>query len=403
MLPERQTSAPQTSSGPRGRVKSVMKHLVRIVLARALYHTGLLTALKRLTHQHSLQVVPGATFPRLGRDRTPKFGILCYHRVGSHGVPLFSRLGPKVFEAQMRYLKKSYRLVSLSRLYRELREGAPKEPTLAVTFDDGYKDLYGYAFPVLQKYKIPATIYLIGQAMETGGAAWYDRIFVALGSAAGRLLDVELESPRRFSLRSVESRMTAAWEIICYLRTIPDKQRRAWCSEFERRVAVPEEQVSECMLNWNQVREMQRGGVSFGAHTMTHPSVSRLEESAFSEELGRTKRLLEDGLNSAVEDFAYPFGKLGDISQRAEGFLRCSGYRSAVTTIGGYNTPAANPFELRRLQIGDGCSLPEFSFGIGRMFLESTFDQTSKDNGRSCKDWKGVAATRSNSAAENIG
>src|ERR1700692_3922970 len=83
MLPERQTSAPQTSSGPRGRVKSVMKHLVRIVLARALYHTGLLTALKRLTHQHSLQVVTGATFPRLGRDRTPKFGILCYHRVGS--------------------------------------------------------------------------------------------------------------------------------------------------------------------------------------------------------------------------------------------------------------------------------------------------------------------------------
>jgi peptidoglycan/xylan/chitin deacetylase (PgdA/CDA1 family) len=352
-----------------------IKAKCRRLVARGLYHTGLLRGMERLARTHEFQDTAGSRLPRLRRSSTPKFGILCYHRVGTEGVPLFSRLQPRVFEMQMRYLRKHYRIVSLGQLCHELREADPVEPTLAITFDDGYRDLYIHAFPVLKKYEIPATIYLIGQCVETGEVPWYDRIFLALKSAPGPSLDAKMDSLRTFELSSPEARVQAAWNIVCYLRTIPDIHRRAWCAAFEGRFQLPQKELEGRMLDWDQVRAMYRGGVFFGAHTMTHPSVSRLDVDELEEELGRSRRILEERLGVPVTDFSYPFGKPSDRSLAAEEFLTGCGYRSAVTTAEGANLPSAHPLRLRRLQIQDDPSLADFAFDLSRMFLEHPCDQ----------------------------
>ena len=312
----------------------------------------------------------GSRLPRLRRSPAPKFGILCYHRVGIGGVPLFSQLDPQVFEAQMRHLRKRYRLVSLAQMCRELQDSGPGEPALAITFDDGYRDLYTHAFPVLQKYKIPATVYLIGRCVETGETPWYDRIFVAFQAVPGAALELELDGPRRFELSNPAARARAAWEIVCYLRAIPDARRRACCAALERQIPPPREELKERMLNWEQVRRMHDGGVFFGAHTLTHPVVSQLEPGAWEEELASSKQLLESRLGSPVEDFAYPFGKPEHCGLAAEDFLRRCGYRSAVTTAEGCNTKGVSLYRLRRLQIGDSRSISSFAFNVGRLFLE---------------------------------
>ncbi len=338
-------------------------------VASALYRTRLLNIARQFESSYQLYSIPGSRWPKLRRFTGSKFGILCYHRVGTEGVPLFSRLEPNVFAAQMSFLKKYYRLVSLGQLCSELQEARLVKPTLAITFDDGYRDLYTHAYPVLQKYQIPATIYLIGRSMETGEAPWYDRIFAGLSAADGPTLEVELAAPRRFVLSSSATRAAAAWEIVCHLRSVPDAERRVWCAEFERRVQVPEKELQDRMLNWEQVRVMQRGGVFFGAHTMTHPSVSRLAPSMLDEELRMSKQILQDGLGSAVGDFAYPFGKTSDCGTTSGDFLLRCGYRSAVTTTAGTNMVDANLMALRRLQIGDDPSLPAFALSISRLFL----------------------------------
>lgn len=357
-----------------------IKNLCRDAVARVLYSTGLLGVVHHVAEGHSLVAVPRGGFRRLQRDSASKFAILCYHRVGETGVPIFSKLKPEVFSAQMRYLKSRYRIVPLGCLCREVQEGRSVKPTIAITFDDGYRDLYSFAYPVLQKYRIPATIYLIGHSMETGEAPWYDRIFATLSATSGPIFEIELESPRRFIFSSAKARIAAAWEIVCYLRGISDERRRAWCSSLERRVKVPHAELLERMLNWQQVREMHRAGVEFGAHTMTHPAVSRLDASALPEELARPKRLLEGGLDAPIQDFAYPFGKPGDLSGAAEKFLKKSEYRSAVTTIGGYNKPGANPLCLRRMQVGDDPSVAKFAFDLNRMFLEGPAEAQSTDS-----------------------
>jgi peptidoglycan/xylan/chitin deacetylase (PgdA/CDA1 family) len=350
------------------------KTLCRRGLASVLYRTGLLSPLRRMEGKYELGMVPGSGLPRVSRFTASKFGILCYHRVGTEGVPLYSRLAPGIFEAQMRYLSKHYRLVPLRQLCRELQEARTFGPTLAITFDDGYRDLYTHAFPVLRRYKIPATIYLIGRCMETGEAPWYDRIFAALASATEPVWEAELGALRHFVLGDAASRAAIAWETICYLRSISDVQRRKWCAAFDESARPPQEELASRMLDWDQVRAMHSAGVSFGAHTMTHPAVSRLEPSAFQEELLQSRRLLESGLGAPIEDFAYPFGKPADRSDAVEDYLEKNGYRSAVTTTEGFNTMGVNRFRLRRFQIGDDRSLPSFALGISRMFLERPGD-----------------------------
>ena len=380
---------------------SILRKTCRRAIVETLHNCRLLDIARNVARRYSISARHGSGFPRFVRHPLPKFGILCYHRVGVEGVPLHSRLEPKRFDAQMRHLKKHYRIVPLGQLCHELREASPVAPTLAITFDDGYRDLYRHAFPVLQKYSIPATIYLIGRCMETGEVPWYDRIFLALQSIGDSCLELELDSPRSFALASAQARAAAAWEIICFLRSIPDAQRRTWCTEMQRRYPVDERKLTDRMLDWAHVREMRRGGVNFGAHSMTHPAVSRLEAVDFPEELAASKRLLEDGVDGPIEDFAYPFGKPTDFSRPAQAFLAECGYRSGVTTLHGYNSPGANPFELRRLQVDDNLPFADFCLDICRMFLNGP-EESGPANVALPGRREPLLAVQSNEVAANV-
>jgi len=363
-----QTIAPSSTSAVSG---SGIKEKCRRALAATMHHTGLLGVPRRLGFRHELQSSSGRLLPKLKRSSGSKFGIVCYHRVGKGGVPLFSQLEPRVFESQMRHIKTHYRLVPLGQLCQELRESQPVKPTLAVTFDDGYRDLYTHAFPILQKYAVPSTVYLIANCMQTGLPPWYDSIFVALQHAAGTVLELDLDRPRQFSLSSPSARFQAAWEIVCFLRSVPDAERRKWCEAFHCQLPAPSEALENRILNWDQVRKMYRGGVSFGCHTSTHPAVSRLDPRALEKEICQSKNELEAGLDAPMVDFAYPFGKPADCGFVAEPFLSAGGYRSAVTTSSGFNPSGTNAFRLRRMQIGDNPSLSLFAFELARVFLES--------------------------------
>ncbi len=350
------------------------RHKCKRLLAGGLFHSQLLHLIRCAEGSRVLRFAPGSAVPLIRSFTGSKFGILCYHRVGVEGVPYHSRLGARVFESQMNYLKKHYRLVSISQMCRELEDRLVVPPTIAITFDDGYRDLYTHAFSVLRRLQIPATIYLIGECMQTGMVPWYDRIFSAVHSAPGPSLEFKLETTRTFKIHSPADRSSVAWELVCYLRSLDDTDRREWCRNFERSNPVREGELQGRMLDWQQVREMFQAGISFGAHTWTHPSVSRLSAGALDRELGDTKAFLEAALSTEIADFAYPFGKTADCSSSAESVLSKFKYRSAVTTAEGINSSGTNVLKLRRLQIGEDSSLPLFALAVAHMFFESVED-----------------------------
>jgi peptidoglycan/xylan/chitin deacetylase (PgdA/CDA1 family) len=123
------------------------------------------------------------------------------------------------------------------------------------------------------------------------------------------------------------------------------------------------------MLTWDQIRTMSRAGIQFGAHTMSHPVVSRLSEAELHWELLEAKKILQERLDEPVHHFAFPFGKLEECGARAFPILSAAGYRSAATTEWGLNSPGANPYYLRRVQIGEMGTLARFAFELHRLFL----------------------------------
>lgn len=343
----------------------------REIIAAGLHRSGALSVLERVARSYEFRLESNSRRPRWSRAASGKFAILCYHRVGTGGIPYYSELATAEFEKQMRFLRRHYRILSLEQLVREISDPKSKSQGVAVTFDDGYRGLYTEALPILTSYQIPATVYLIGAAMETGEPAWYDKIFLAMQVFPKESFEIQLATPRKFALDSRPSRISAAIEIVTHLRTVPDAQRRARCIEIEHQVALPADALAERMLNWTQVREMQKAGISFGAHTMTHPVLSRLPLPEAERELRDSKQLIENHLQTPALDFAYPFGHAWDCSADVEHLAARVGFRSAVTTTWGVNRTGANPFALRRPQIGQDGSLSMFAFQMNQLFLRN--------------------------------
>lgn len=310
---------------------------------------------------------------KVQRARGPKFAILCYHRVGTGGIPYYSALDPRIFEAQMALLRRAYRVVTLDQLCRELGEATfenrSSRQAVAITFDDGYRDLHTYALPVLRKFNLPATVYLTASAIETGEAPWYDRIFAQIMSSRSETLEFEGAAPGGFRLSSRASRLHAAIQVIRALRqNYSNQERVAACAALDRKMDVPAQVLKNRMLSWEQVREMQAGCFAFEGHTMSHPVVSRLAASELEHELGDSKRLLEQRLQKPVNHFAYPFGTPTDLNAETCSLMPRYGYCSAASTIRGINTPATNRYLLRRIG-AEELSPPQLDFNLRWLFV----------------------------------
>ncbi len=340
---------------------------IRDRAAHALLKSGTMFIAGRLARTHELTLSPGFM---LRRRTGPKFVILSYHRVGTDGVPLYCKMRPEVFDAQMQFISSNFPVVSIDDMLEGLHCSDGTRTGVAVTFDDGYLGTYSEAFPILKKYGIPATVYLAAKCIETGAIEWYDRVFLVLRHYPAEKMDILLDRPRRLELHSPQARIQSAAMLVGYLRRCADWRRREICEFLETQVKIPEAEISGSMMTWDQVREMHASGVSFGSHSMTHRVLSRLPAADLEHELAASKELIERRLAAQVRHFAFPFGKRADYGRTAAELQRF-GYRSAVTTEWGANDRMSSPFELRRMLTGGDETIETFAFQLTRLLLLS--------------------------------
>jgi peptidoglycan/xylan/chitin deacetylase (PgdA/CDA1 family) len=269
----------------------------------------------------------------------------------------------------MRYLRKRYRIISLGQTLEELDNAENSSPAVAVTFDDGYRDVYSNAFPVLRKYGIPATVFLTVNSIETGEVPWYDRVFLAFQLLGTNSIVLENRDAIPYSLTTTAGRFRAALDYVRKLRCLPDRERRKCCAALERLAFLPANYLQDRMLTWEHINVMQESGISFGSHTFSHPVVSRLDPGQVEYEIGGSKRFLEGKLGRPVLDFAFPFGQPDDCGTAAYAVLRSCGYRLALRTTWGVNRTGTDRFALHRVQIGEEFSLSRFAFELNQLFL----------------------------------
>jgi peptidoglycan/xylan/chitin deacetylase (PgdA/CDA1 family)/CelD/BcsL family acetyltransferase involved in cellulose biosynthesis len=328
-----------------------MQTSLRRGIAVSYYRSGVAVLTRQLRNRYrvslSRQRIP---YLSIVRKTNASARILYYHRVNDENDPFFPATPTRLFEQEMRFIARHYKVVSLGSLLNSLSCADP-EDVIAITFDDGYGDNYYNALPVLQRYGLPATIFLTTGSIDSGDPLWFEQLAHAVKTTNKDYLDVEIGIPRRFWMRTMAERLHANDRLFALLRTLDESARREWLYRIFSRLAPTDGDARrKRMLTWEQIRSMHAGGIDFGGHTVTHPFLSKLTADQAFWEVSECKRRIECELQSAVQHFAYPNGREQDFNDCSKNALRRAGYRAAVTTIWGINGAATDPMELRRGQ-----------------------------------------------------
>ena len=280
-------------------------------------------------------------------------GILLYHSVSpSHANWNLKPLNPPSFERQMEYLRQNYEILPLDRLVQYIRQGTPlPEKAVVITFDDGYKDNYLYAYPILVKHGIPATIFITTGHIGSSKLFWFDEVKYLVQLTPLNQLD--LDELGSYPLRTEADRFRNSLIISRKLRKLPEESKRGLIGKLINtcQVDIPDNLGEALFLSWDEVREMSEDGISFGAHTVTHPVLTNLPLERARWEIVQSKKDIEEELGKEVTAFAYPFGLF---NAEIAGLVKESVFTSAVTTESELVNRMANPYELPRIgTVGD--------------------------------------------------
>jgi peptidoglycan/xylan/chitin deacetylase (PgdA/CDA1 family) len=291
----------------------------------------------------------------------PRRGVVIwnYHRIGSAaGNPfddgVFSATAEELAK-HLRYLKKNFRLITMEEFLRGMETGFAFLGGAAamVTFDDGYRDNFELALPVLKDVGVPATFFLPTEFLESRKLPWWDRIaYVVKKTKEER---IRLEYPVEVEIDLGGGREEAIQRIIAIYKSAAAMEDGRFFASLESAAKVDVDEAGLArglFMDWEQTRKLVAAGMSIGAHTHTHPILARLAESQQRWELAESKRILEDRLNLKIAAFAYPVGSIGAFSETTKEVVRECGYRAAFSFYGGINFPGTiDAMDVRRCAV----------------------------------------------------
>lgn len=295
-----------------------------------------------------------------------------YHRIIKYeGVGTSLQEGmyvePETLEMHIRYLKKYFQVVSLTEKFshnQAMEKTQSPHPVCILTFDDGWRDFYDFAYPVLKKNHVPATVFLPTGFVGTNDWFWTERLAFFLKNAIPLAKNGKPGNPLLERIAGMKGTHEKRLEIaINLLKNLEDRGIEEILAELKERVdygAIPKKRV---FLNWEEVREMRGSGlISFGSHTHNHRILVHIEEEEVREELTLSRQTLirQGAVDHSFIPFCYPNG---NSNQRIVSMVREAGYHAAVSTVGGWNYAGDSPFELKRVAVHQDMTASRGMFG----------------------------------------
>lgn len=376
-----------------------LRYQLHILLAEILYYTGCLAAWR---------------FFRtwlFSRDHVCIFGL---HRVipeagftQSNALPGMM-IKEQTFCRLLDFLTRHFKVIAIEEIERAKKRG----PFCTLTFDDGWRDNYTSAYPCLRKYSVPAAIFLVTGFVGSENGFWVERLIAAWRDPATRKKFEAVLAPSKNSeytpagvgaqdLTALPAG-SAALEAMPQLRgtpkgegctaapstllsSLPGRQGAAGkrfvhfdrasssaaspakleklIESLKRMPSAQRDQLlkgllpegagnsDNRMLAWDEVMEMSQAGVSFGAHTVTHPLLPYEDAATAERELRDSKRSIEHNLHKSVRAFAYPNG---DWDARTRRQVATAGYDWAFTTRHGWYRRGSDRYTIPRVLLHEG-------------------------------------------------
>ena len=303
--------------------------------------------IRRITHTTEFLLNAWGRAFECSMQPANRFFIVNYHRVLAAPNPLLaSEPDLETFRWQMELLARCFKVLPLQEALAASAAGRVPPRAVCITFDDGYRSVYDLALPVLREYGLPATVFVTSGYIGSGNM-WNDRIMEAMQSLPGTSLNLNELGLGTYSLRNQDERRQSVDRLTERSKYLSPEARHSVVEHLE--TLVGDEHRDSLMLTSDMVRELDRQGMEIGAHTVSHPILTSLDDDSARIEISASKQQLEAILGKPVRLFAYPNGKVGkDYDQRHVAMVREAGFSAAFTTAIGAVGPVHDAFQLPR-------------------------------------------------------
>ena len=317
----------------------------RQVVARRCHSMGMLPVLEKMrsAFRHDLR-------------------ILAYHRVlesvepegFSFDTELISASADH-FREQMAFIKRNFQPMRFDEVLscidadRRLPKGA-----ILVTFDDGYDDNYRVAFPILRELGMSAMFFVSTGHIDSGRPYAYDwMVHMVCSTRATRLHAPELDIDWQLA-DSLPGRRVQASRLLDRLKSLDDAGQTALIARLEAEWNMPRsEGHQDCRpMDWEQLREMHRGGMEIGSHGVAHKMLAKLPKAQMSEEILGSKSTLERMLDAQTHVLSYPVGGPDAFDTETVEVVRAAGFRMACSYVAGTSVvEQGSRYSMRRLPV----------------------------------------------------
>lgn len=280
--------------------------------------------------------------------RSNRFCVVNYHRIlAAPDLMLESEPDVATFRWQMALLERCFNVLPLSRALEALDAGTLPPRALCITFDDGYRSVHDLALPVLQEFGLPATVFVTSGHVGTRDM-WNDCIIEAVQNLPAGQLDLRHLGLDTYSLDSLSARKATLSRLTEGSKYLPAPARLALVEELTGLLGEGAG-AKGLMLTADMIVNLDRHGIEIGAHTVSHPILTSLDDDAARSEIVGGKEQLEAVLGKQVRLFAYPNGKPGkDFGARHAAMACEAGFTAAFTTVPGAITREDDRYALAR-------------------------------------------------------
>ncbi|NEO95507.1 MAG: polysaccharide deacetylase family protein [Moorea sp. SIO3G5] len=315
---------------------------------------------------------------RLKNKILPGVLILMYHRVAEvDSDPWSLCVTPEHFAEHLEVLRKHRYPLSLQQLTQTIRVRQPIKRSVVITFDDGYADNFYNAKPLLKRYDIPATVFVTTGGIGHSREFWWDeldRLLLQPGilpeilqltinastytwelGKAAYYSQADYQFYRHWSASGIEDptlRHTlyrSLYELLYPLSTHKREQVleaiRVWAN------AEPIGRSTHRSMSREELLALEEGGlIEVGAHTVTHPFLSKLPVASQQDEIQQSKHYLEEILGHPVTSFSYPHG---DYTADTISIIQEAGFTCACCSVVDRVQEDSNSFLLPRVEVQD--------------------------------------------------
>jgi peptidoglycan/xylan/chitin deacetylase (PgdA/CDA1 family) len=304
--------------------------------------------------------------------------VVIYHRVVPPGDiddldPDLIDATPEDFDRQMAYLRQNFRPVGLEEVLTAHRGGAPlPSHSVLVTFDDGYRDNFEHALPILLRHGMKAVFFVSTGHLTDRRLFWWEQLSLLVRRSAVARTRIEYPHIEELNLSTPAAKALATRRLNRIVKDCYGLDIDRFLSCVARACAVNwteaegRARADRALMTWDQVKALRAAGMAIGSHTHGHRVLNTLPAADLDQELGQSRAILEDRLGEPITTIAYPVGKPIASLIAVRKSLSDAGYELGFTTRPGMNRMGVgdDPFDLRRLSIDRGVPA-----GLAQLYL----------------------------------